>query len=83
MNSKYIPKNNTNFDQFWRKKFMQVLEAMQDHELTWSKEHWEFYGINPTETLMIEKEFEKQLKYRAAKKDKLAQQQNIETFEHE
>ena len=80
MNSKYIPKNNTNLDQFWRKKFMQVLEAMSEHELSWAKEFWADYGVNPTETRMIEKEFEKQLKYRAAKKAKLAQ--HVEVFEH-
>ena len=81
MPSQYIPKSNTNMDQFWRKKFMQVLEAMSEHELSWAKEFWKDYGINEVETRMIEKEYEKQLKYRAEKKAKLAQ--HVEVFEHD
>jgi hypothetical protein len=68
MPSKYIPKNNTNMDQFWRKKFMQVLEAMSTYELTWATDHWEEFGINEKEKEIIMKEYEKQLKYRAIKK---------------
>ena len=67
MPSQYIPQNKTNMDQFWKKKFMQVLEAMHDHELTWSREFWKDYGINDTEALMIEKEFVKQQAWRAIK----------------
>ena len=63
--SKFFTPKVTNNEQFWRKKFMQVLEAMYNHEATWAQPHWEQYGINPTEALMIEKEFEKQQKWRA------------------
>lgn len=71
--SRYIPSNNTNLDGFWRKKFMQVLEVMRDQELTWGRDHWASYGINETEAKMIEKEFEKQLKWRADKVKRGAQ----------
>jgi len=64
--SQYINKK-ANSDTFWRRKFMQVLEAMHDCELTWAQEHWHIYGISDHETKIIEKEFERQKQWRASR----------------
>jgi hypothetical protein len=50
---------------YWRNKFMQVLEAMHDFEASWAKSEWARYGITEQDAALIEREFEKQLKWRA------------------
>jgi hypothetical protein len=54
---------------FWRKKFMQVLEVFHDAELHWNKEFWSEYGITDADRRLIEKEFARQQAWRA-KRDK-------------
>jgi len=56
---------------YWRNKCMQILEAMAENELTWSKSNWSFYGITEQDAALIEQEFEKQLEWRAAQKNKV------------
>jgi hypothetical protein len=50
---------------FWRNKFMQVLEALHDTELTWAKSEWARYGITEEDAALIEAEFDKQVQWRA------------------
>lgn len=54
-------KNDPNY---WKHKFMQVLEAMAENELSWAKDHWAEYGISEQDKENIEKEFAKQVKWR-------------------
>ena len=56
---------------FWRNKFMQVLEALHDTELTWARDSWIKYGITERDAALIEAEFEKQVQWRAAQKNKV------------
>lgn len=56
---------------FWRNKCMQILEAMAENELTWSKSNWALYGITEQDAALIEAEFEKQVQWRAAQKNKV------------
>ena len=44
---------------------MQILEVFHDAELHWNKNLWSQYGISDSEARVIEKEFEKQQKWRA------------------
>jgi hypothetical protein len=53
---------------YWRNKFMQVLEALHDNDLNWSRDHWVDYGITEKDAQLIEDEFNKQVKWRAAQK---------------
>jgi hypothetical protein len=69
-NYKKMPKlkytqNKAKSDNFWKQKFMQVLEAMHDSELTWAKEYWHSYGISENEAKVIEKEFIRQKQWRS------------------
>ena len=66
--SEYI-NSKANSDTFWRRKFMQVLEAMHDCELTWAQEQWHTYGISDHEAKIIIKEFEHQKKWRASRQN--------------
>jgi hypothetical protein len=68
-------KNQAKSDSFWKRKFMQVLEAMHDSELTWAREYWSFYGISDHEAKIIEREFERQVEWRAKRDGKLANNQ--------
>jgi hypothetical protein len=61
---------------FWRKKFMQVLEVFHDTELHWHKELWENYGITPSEMTVIEKEFSRQQVWRAKQDRKMVEVQD-------
>jgi hypothetical protein len=58
---------------FWRKKFMQVLEVFHDAELHWHKELWENYGITQSEMKVIEKEFARQQAWRAKRDRKMVE----------
>lgn len=49
---------------YWKHKFMQVLEAMADNELSWAKNHWAEYGITEQDKENIEREFERQVRWR-------------------
>lgn len=64
-------KQQAKSDSFWRRKFMQVLEAMHDTELTWAKDQWSLYGISDHEAKVIEKEFERQKAWRASRESRL------------
>ena len=58
---------------FWRKKFMQVLEVFHDAELHWHKELWENYGITDSDRQLIEKEFSRQQVWRAKQDRKMVE----------
>jgi hypothetical protein len=62
--------NKASSDSFWKRKFMQVLEAMHDSELHWSKDLWHQYGISDHEAKVIEKEFARQQEWRAKRNAK-------------
>ncbi len=51
-------------DQFWRRKFMQVLEAIHDDSLHFNLESWSKYGVSDHERKVILGEFERQREWR-------------------
>ncbi len=51
-------------DQFWRRKFMQVLEAIHDDSLHFNLESWSKYGVSDHEQKVILKEFDRQQEWR-------------------
>jgi len=60
----YLRDANSNY---WRNKFMQVLEAMAENELTWSESNWQFYGVTEQDKENINKEFAWQVRWREKK----------------
>ena len=72
-------KNQAKSDQFWKRKFMQVLEAMHDTELTWAQSVWKNYGISDHEAKVIKKEFERQKAWRASREKRYT----AETFDNQ
>lgn len=63
-------KNQASSDSFWRRKFMQVLEAMEASELTHARDYWGQFGVSDHEAKVIEREYERQKQWRASKENK-------------
>ncbi len=63
--SKYI-RSKASSDHFWRRKFMQVLEAIHDESFHFNLDQWSDYGVSDHERKVILKEFERQQEWRLA-----------------
>ena len=70
LTKKQYTKKKATSDNFWRRKFMQVLEAIHDDSLHFNLNNWSKYGVSDHERKVILKEFERQQEWRASRENR-------------
>jgi len=70
LTKKQYVKKKASSDNFWKRKFMQVLEAIHDDTLHFNLDNWSKYGVSDHEKKVILAEFDRQQEWRAARESR-------------